>query len=204
MGRGLCCALLFVFSVAATVPVSAGVVLNEFVADPAQDWSPSDGDLLYDSRDDEWVEIMNDGTEPVDITGWRLRDAVSDSSWRYEFSGILGPGEYAVVYGNESYAWEEASGYARQGLSLNNGGDTITLVEAGLAVVADQISYESHEVQDDRSLGRVPDGGGEWYVFDGLNPMSPSATGITPSPGLPNVGSPVEPVDWGRIKALYR
>lgn len=196
--------LLLGVSLVAAATAAGEVVINEFIADPARDWSPSDGDLLYDAQDDEWVEIMNAGAAPVDITGWRLRDAVSDSSWRYGFSGVLGPGEFVVVYGNESYAWEDANGFARQGLSLNNSGDTITLVKADLGTVADQITYSSTEVLDDRAVGRIPDGTGGWEVFDGLNPMSPPATGLMPTPGVPNSGSPVEPADWGRIKSLYR
>ena len=75
---------------------SAQVVINEIMADPARDWSPTDGNGEYHSMQDEWVEIVNAGLEPVDITGWRLRDAVSDSSWRYGFSGIIQPGHLLV------------------------------------------------------------------------------------------------------------
>ena len=84
-------------------PPRSDVVLNELMPDPASDWSPTDGDEEYHSLEDEWVEIYNAGSEPVSIDGWRLRDAVSDSSWRFGFDGVLGPGEFCVVYGNEAY-----------------------------------------------------------------------------------------------------
>lgn len=183
---------------------SAGVVLNELMADPASDWSPSDGDEEYHSMEDEWIEIYNAGLEPVDITGWRLRDAVSDSSWRYGFDGVMNPGDVVVVYGNEAYAWEDANGHPKYGLSMNNSGDTMTLVAADLTTVVDQVSYESFQVLDDRAYGRLPDGGPDWAIYDALNPLDPPATGLWPTPGMPNVGSPVEPSYWGRIKALYR
>jgi hypothetical protein len=182
----------------------AGVTINELMADPASDWSPSDGDEEYDSMEDEWIEIYNDGFNPIDITGWRLRDAVSDSSWRYGFEGSIDPGEVIVVYGNESYAWEDANGLPKYGLSMNNSGDTMTLVEADLTTVVDQVTYESSQVLDDRSYGRLPDGGPDWVVYDALNPLDPPATGLPPTPGMPNVGSPVESAAWGRIKAFYR
>ncbi len=186
------------------VSASGSVVLNELMADPASDWSPTDGDEEYGSLDDEWVEIYNAGSQPVDITGWRLRDAVSDSSWRYQFEGILMPGDFVVVYGNEAYAWEEANGFPKNGLSMNNSGDTITLVESDLATVVDEISYSSVQVLDDRSYGRLPDGGSDWVVFDALNPFTPPETGLPPTPGAPNSGSAVEGVSWAAIKALYR
>jgi hypothetical protein len=195
-------ALGIVLFASVVVPAAAGVVINELMADPASDWSPSDGDEVYDSLDDEWIELVNTGNTAVDMTGWRLRDAVSDSSWKYGFSGPLAAGNIIVIYGNEAYAWEDANGCPRNGLSLNNGGDTIELVRPD-GTVAERVEYTGGEVRDDCSYGRLPDGGVEWVMFDGLNPTSPPATGLVPTPGEPNVGSPVEERTWGRIKALY-
>ncbi len=195
-------ALVVVLFASAAVVASAGVVINEFMADPASDWSPSDGDDVYDSLDDEWVEFINTGGQAVDMTGWRLRDAVSDSSWKFEFSGTLGSGAIIVIYGNEAYAWEDVNGYTRNGLSLNNSGDTIELVRPDGTVV-ERVEYTGSQVRDDCSYGRLPDGGVEWALYDGLNPTTPPATGLVPTPGEPNVGSPVEELTWGGIKALF-
>ena len=186
----------------ALVPAARGaVVLNEVMADPARDWSPTDGDDVYDSLDDEWVEIYNTGPGAVNVTGWRLTDASGD--WRFGFQGTLPAGSHIVVYGNESYAWEDANGFPRSGLSLNNSGDTVTLVAADLVTVMDQVVYTATQVLDDRAYGRLPDGGPEWQVFDGLNPTSPPTKGIVPSPGAANQASPVEQSSWGTIKALF-
>jgi len=195
--------LAVVFFASAAAPACAEIVINEFMADPASDWSPSDGDDVYDSLDDEWIELMNTGGEAVDMTGWRLRDAVSDSSWKFEFSGTLGASDIIVLYGNEAYIWEDSNGYTRNGLSLNNSGDTIELVRPD-GTVATSVEYGSGEVRDDCSYGRMPDGGSQWAMYDGLNPTSPPETGLVPTPGESNVGSPVEERTWGRIKALYR
>lgn len=184
-------------------PAAAGgsVVLNEVMADPAQDWSPTDGNEAYDSLDDEWLEVYNTGPAAVDLAGWRLSDAVGE--WRYQFQGVLAAGAHLVVYGNEAYDWEEANGFPKSGLSLNNSGDTVTLTAADLVTVVDQVTYGSSQVLDDRAYGRLPDGGPDWRVFDGLNPTSPPTTGLTPSPGMPNAASPVESASWGCIKALF-
>lgn len=183
---------------------SGQVLINEIMADPASDWSPSDGDGVYGSLNDEWIEILNAGSASVDIRGWRLRDAVSDSSWRYEFDAVLEPGEFLVVYGNEAYDWEAAAGFTKSGLSLNNAGDTMTLVRSDLATVVDQLVYTSAEVRDDCSYGRVPDAAVDWQMFDALNPTDPPASGMPPTPGGSNVGSPVQDARWGYIKSLYR
>jgi hypothetical protein len=196
-------AVLSVAAVLAT-PAWSQVVLNELMPDPASDWSPTDGNEEYGSLEDEWLEIFNAGSEAVDVTGWRLRDAVSDSSWRFGFTGVLGPGEFFVVYGNEAYDWEDANGYAKNGLSLNNAGDTITLVSADLVTVVDAVTYAGGDIGDDRSWGRVPDGSPNWACIDGLNPADPPGTGFPPTPGGPNHGAPVEDVSWTEVKALYR
>ncbi len=201
--------LAVVLALLLTVTVFAGsaraqIVLNELMPDPASDWSPTDGNEEYDSLEDEWVEIFNAGSEAIDITGWRLRDAVSDSSWRFGFEGVLEPCEFFVVYGNEAYQWEDENGYAKNGLSMNNAGDTITLVSADLATVVDLVTYTSQNIGDDRSWGRVPDGSPNWECNDGLNPANPPGSGLPPTPGEPNVGAPVETADWGQIKALFR
>ncbi len=201
--------LAVVLALLLTVTVFAGsaraqIVLNELMPDPASDWSPTDGNDEYGSLEDEWVEIFNAGSEAIDITGWRLRDAVSDSSWRFGFEGVLEPCEFFVVYGNEAYQWEDENGYAKNGLSMNNAGDTITLVSADLATVVDLVTYTSQNIGDDRSWGRVPDGSPNWECNDGLNPANPPGSGLPPTPGEPNLGAPVETVDWGQIKALFR
>ena len=201
--------LAVVLALLLTVTVFAGsaraqIVLNELMPDPASDWSPTDGNEEYDSLEDEWVEIFNAGSEAIDITGWRLRDAVSDSSWRFGFEGVLEPCEFFVVYGNEAYQWEDENGYAKNGLSMNNAGDTITLVSADSATVVDLVTYTSQNIGDDRSWGRVPDGSPNWECNDGLNPANPPGSGLPPTPGEPNVGAPVETADWGQIKALFR
>lgn len=192
------------FAAALPATTEGAVVINEIMADPASDWSPTDGDDVYDSMDDEWIEIYNAGASPVDVTGWRLRDAVSDSSWRYGFEGVIPPGEFVVVYGDEAYCWEDEHGYSKNGLSMNNAGDTMTLVADDLSTVIDEASYSCADVLDNRSYGRMPDGSGEWVVFDNLNPMSPPATDLPPTPGSGNSSAPVEACAWGHIKALYR
>jgi hypothetical protein len=191
--------------VVGAAPAAAEVLLNEVLADPAQDW---DGSGVVSSRDDEWVEIINTGPGPVDLAGYRLAGA--DTTWRYEFSGTLGVGERAVVYGGESYAWEDANGEPRYGLRLANAGGEIHLWHLGGSDTThvDGHSYADHEAEDDRSSGRYPDGSAAWTLFDGLNAyegdVPPLGTGCPPSPGEAAACSvPVTPGTWGRLKRRY-
>jgi hypothetical protein len=183
------------------------VLLNEILAGPGRDWN---GDGAVSSRDDEWIEIINTGSGAIDLSGYLLSDA--DSTLRYGFSGVLGPGERRLVFGLEAVDWQKATGRPVAGLSLNNAGDTVRLFRAMGAdtLLVDAYGYKSHEAAMDRASGRRPDGGSAWALLDGLNPytgsLDPVATGCLPTPGLANAcpatGSRLS--TWGRMKGAYR
>jgi len=182
------------------------VALNEMLADPARDWN---GDALVDAVDDEWVEIVNTGAVPVDLTGLRLGDL--DRAWAYGFTGTLAVEGRLVVYGSDSKAWQQANGAGAFGLRLANAGDTVVLwqVTATDTVLVDQHTYADHEADDDRSSGRRPDGGPIWELFDALNPYSggavPQGNGCAPTPAASNhCTTAVEDATWGEIKMRHR
>ncbi len=202
----------FFFSILCSCLISSNVYaeirLNEILADPASDWN---GDGSIGARYDEWVEITNAGTAPVDLSAYRLSDESGGYSWRFAFSGVIAPGEVRVVYGSDAIAWQNASGRPAYGLSLNNAGDTVFLyrVDALDTVLVDSYTYSAFEVLDDRSVGRNPDAPAEWVIFDGLNPYGgstpPLGSGCNPSPGAGNACvTPVENSTWGAIKAIYK
>ncbi len=187
-------------------PSGPALVLNEIVAGPARDWN---GDGTFSARDDEWIEVFNAGTEPLDLSGYLLTD--SDRLPRFAFAGTLAPGARRLVFGKDSYDWEKATGNPAYGLSLSNSGDTVMLwqVAGAETLLVDSYAYKSHEAAADRATGRVPDGG-EWSLLDALNPYvgttPPLGTGCSPTPGAANVceDTPVTPATWGKLKALYR
>jgi hypothetical protein len=191
---------------APAVPTGPGLLLNEFLAGPARDW---DGSGALSTRDDEWVEVVNAGGGPLDLSSFLVTDA--DRLPRFAFSGTLGPGERRLVFGRESYDWEKAHGFPAYGFSLSNSGDTVMLwqVAGAETLLVDSYIYKSHEAAADRAVGRVPDGG-EWALFDALNPYVgttlPQGTGCTPSPGATNLceNTPAQTTTWGKLKALYK
>jgi hypothetical protein len=200
----LCTSALVMYHRAA----GAEVVLNEILADPASDW---DGDGASNIRDDEWVEILNAGDEPVDLSVYLLADGEEPPLWRYGFAGLLEPGEVRVVYGSESEAWEQANGFPVFGLSLNNGGDRVTLfrIAGGDTVAVDVYGYPDRAAEDDRSIGRVIGSYEAWSVFDALDPCGdscePPGNGCVPTPGLPNECLTQTNADsWGAIKTMHR
>ena len=131
---------------------------------------------------------------------------------RFAFSGTLAAGARLVVYGKNAYDWERATGHPAFGLSLANSGDSVLLwqIAGSETLLVDQYAYRSHEAAADRGIGRLPDGSGEWALFDGLNPYTgstpPQGNGCNPSPNATNVcgSTPARSLTWGSVKSMYR
>ena len=176
------------------------VALNEVLADPPADLAgDANGDGVRHTSDDEFVEIVNVGGVPLDLTGWTLHDA---SSPRHEFASgpVLDPGEMFVVFGGGSPTGipSGADVASSGGLSLNNTGDEVHLRD-DQGVSRSVLVYGS-EANSDQSLIRVPDGTGDW--------TRPGDEGYSWafSPGLPNTSSTtsLSETTWGAVKSLYR
>lgn len=205
----VCLLFAAALGVASSSPVAAALVLSEILGDPSRDWN---GSGAVDSRDDEWVEVLNTGPDPVDLAAYYLRDALGTEP-HLRLSGLLAAGEVRVFHGSDAAAWQTAQGLTVTGLSLNNAGDTVELHsgvpgEAGSQLV-DVYIYRDHEAEDDRSSARLSNG--SWILFDYYLPYSgsltPGGSGCAPSPGVVNVcnGSvAAERSSWGGLKSDYR
>jgi hypothetical protein len=181
-----CLVALLLASVVVPRVLTAGPAINEVLPGPGSDW---DGDNQADSKRDEWVEIINYDASTIDLTGYLLLNG-TDRRPVYGFSSSLAPGATVTVYGGEAVAWESDNGQSSIGLSLNNSGDVLYLGRAsgGDTVIVDSVAYASADVGYDVSLGRVPDGGGFWYLFDHFQPKG--GNGLDPTPGMHNSSDP--------------
>jgi hypothetical protein len=205
--RPVLLALIATTGMAAASPVCGQIRVNEILGDPGVDWA---GDGTVSSRDDEWVEIVNAGPDPVVLDDYRLSDG-GTRLLRFGFSGTLAPGAVQVVFGAASVAWESNNGVSAVGLSLNNAGDTVRLwkIAGADTVLVDSYTYAAFENLDDRSVGRLPDGGAEWRLWDRHTPYSgttpPLGTGCEPTPGTQNqCPTPVQQTPWSQVKRLYQ
>jgi hypothetical protein len=164
----------------------ASLRLNEVLPAPGSDW---DSDLQSGSKTDEWVEIVNSGSSGCDLSDYFLLNG-DNRTTVYGFTGSISPGEFVVVHGSGAVAWQGDNGYGAIGLSLNNSGDVVWLVQvsAGDTIVVDSLSYSSGEVGYDVSIARLPDGSGDWTLFDHFLPMG--GNDLDPTPGTSNASDP--------------
>ncbi len=172
-------------------PAHAFVIINEIFADPPVGLAgDANNDGVRSATQDEFVELLNDGSTVVDISGWRISDATST---RHVFSSntMLLPYEYIVVFsgGNPNLydiKWQKASTGA---LNLNNTNETVTLFNSSLQTI-DQVSYTTL-ANNDQSIVRVPEMAGGNFVY---HTAATSNNADLFSPGTSIHGEPISQV----------
>ena len=133
------------------------LVINEIHADPDTAAGDANRDGIRDSSDDEFIELVNNSTEDLDISGWSLKD---NSSVRHVFPpGTKVPaGCVIVVFGGGTPAGFFCGNLIQTAstgrLGLNNTGDTVFLSD-GISDI-DVQSFGS-EGGDNQALTRSPD-----------------------------------------------
>ncbi len=144
-----------------STPFPSGIVINEFLPDPASDWN---GDTNIDS-DDEWIELFNTNAFAVDVGGWKLDDVDAGGSTPYTIpSGTtIAAHGFLIFYASAS------------NVALNNTGDSARLLYPDDAV-ADSTSYSSSA--DDETYARNPNGTGAF------------TTACAPTPNALNCSAP--------------
>ncbi len=115
--------------------LAADVVINEFSSNSS----------------DEWIELYNTSSSPIDLTGWQLSDASNPPE---PLSG--------TIAANGFFVFDKPGG----GWLNNSGGDTITLKDAASSV-QDSITYGQSgspvgTPDADKSAGRTPNGSSVW------------------------------------------
>ena len=117
------------FSATFAIFSGSGVVINEVNYDSGSDADPW-----------EYVELFNAGGTAVDLSGWRIANAVS---FTIPGGTMLGSGQYLLI---SQHPAELASRYAVSSLGpfegrLSNDGETVELLNAA-GVVQDEVDYQ--------------------------------------------------------------
>lgn len=176
------------------------LIINEVLTDGSVDGDPNgDGDSP-DPMGDEFVELVNVGGEPLDLSAFQLFETNMPFVARHTFDAgtLLAPGAAIVVFGGGTAPDDtpEAQFVVSNagdpgiplGLALNNEGDTLSVLDAdGLHVAS--FSYGGTgalEAITDQSMTRQPDLSGD-FVAHSEAAGSPDALF---SPGTRVDGSP--------------
>ena len=167
-------------------PLVVTLVINEYLADPPDGPAgDANGDGTRDSAQDEFVEIVNSGPDPLPIGGFTISDA-AQVRFTIPAGKTIPPGEAAIIFGGGTPAGAFGNCATNGlvfvvgggGLSLNNGGDTLTVKDSAALVVA-SLTYGSTEGSANQSITRSPDVTGS-FVF---HSSAPGSGGALFSPG---------------------
>ncbi|OGB99527.1 hypothetical protein A2V82_05895 [candidate division KSB1 bacterium RBG_16_48_16] len=109
------------------------VVFNEINYNSSGEFDPED-----------WLELYNGIAEPMDISGWVIRDEDDASGFTFPPNTIIPPQDYLVICRDEgkfhSLFTEVTNHIGDLGFGLNNGGEIIRLYNAQ-NVLVDSLAY---------------------------------------------------------------
>lgn len=132
---------------------------------------------------DDWIEIFNGGSAPVDFGGWYITDdSTNIQNWQIADTSpeltTIPPGGFLLLWADE----QPEQGVLHVGIKISASGEEIGISPDGLEY-HDFVRFGpggAVEVPDnDHSAGRSLDGSTEWKLFQ-------PETAQPPSPGTPN------------------
>ncbi|HYC87320.1 MAG TPA: CotH kinase family protein, partial [Chryseosolibacter sp.] len=142
-----------------------GIVINEFSARPTS---------LLDEKNDaeDWIELLNTGTEPVDIAGFFVTDNLGNKTKFQIKEGfgsatVLDPGQYKILWADE----EIGEGPQHLNLKLSADGESIGIYQmVGDEIqTVDEVTYAAYT-----SIGtysRIPNGIGPFTLTGQPTPL---------------------------------
>lgn len=143
------------------------VVINEWMAGN----SATINDPL-DGRFDDWFELFNPGTEPVDLSGFTLTDNLSNpTKWTIPDGVMIQPGEFLLVWADSQPEQNGQGAHLHADFNLSLGGEAIGMFAPnGFPITSVTFGQQTNDISE----GRWPDGAVERYFMP------------TPTPGAPN------------------
>lgn len=132
------------------------IIINEVYADAGEVYGDANGDGVVNPIQDQFVEIVNNAENSVDLSGWRVSDALET---RYVFPAgtVLPSGRAAVIFGGGSPSgyFGGAEVFTADGLDLDNTRESIELSDEKGNPVAEFVFSGSGS--DGESITRTTD-----------------------------------------------
>ena len=162
--------VLAVSSVGSTEAASsASLVINEFMASNSSSIRDPQGQY------DDWIEIHNFGSEPINVGGMYLTDDLSfPTKWQIPINNpaatVITQGRYLLIWADN----DTGDPGLHANFKLNADSEEIGLFDNDGQTLIDSVIYQIQTT--DISYGRYPDAGEDWRLF------------TTPSPAAQNYG----------------
>jgi|GEM_PF-1712917 len=168
------------------------IVINEVLADPPAELAgDANGDGVRDTYADEYIELLNRGSHPVDISGWETGPAGS-GLYSFPSGTIVAPGEYVAVFGGGTPTGLPGRSYVsdgRLGSGLSNSGGRLLLIDPAGPDTLQDIIYAGWDT--DAAWVREPEGAGEFIDHALLYAQAFSPAGPATGTGGPDQSLPL-------------
>ena len=168
--------LVLVSAASLAAGASVPLVISEIM--PSNSKTARDPQGQYE----DWIELHNCGTLPIDVGGMYLTDDLDrPTRWRIPVDDpaatTIAPQGYLVIWADGDVADEGL----HADFKLSGAGEDVGLYAADGTTSVDCLTYPA--VATDVSYGRYPDAGDSWGFFE------------PPSPGAENSGGYIDEVD---------
>lgn len=163
------------------IQLAESIVLNEVMASNASTLKVPDTSILEEGDDEypDWIELYNNSDATIDLNGY----TISGGSASWTFPAVeLKSGAFFVIFasGKDLKSTDNATLTLHTSFKVSANGETLTIRDSN-GTILDML--ETGEMDTDISLGRKPDGTGEWLFF------------TSPTPGEANTTQGIESID---------
>lgn len=151
------------------IPDYTALVINELMSSNQTVYEDEFGEF------EDWIELYNSGSEPIDLSGLYLSDN-ANNLLKFQIPNstpemTLAPNEHVVFYADDNVE----QGNFHTNFKLDNEGEEVLisyLNQNSEATVIDQITYDA--ILSNNSFGRVSDANTEWITFEVPTPDQPN------------------------------
>ncbi|MEX0945127.1 MAG: lamin tail domain-containing protein, partial [Balneolaceae bacterium] len=168
-GRVTLLLALFIFLIFPEKGESQQLVLNEVMSSNSQTIADEDGDYQ------DWIELTNISDEPINLSGYGLSDDYDDP-FHWVFPNVtLQPNSYLLIWASNKHR-TEPDGELHTNFAISAAGEEVILTHPDGTRIDE---LEPVEIPPDFSIGRDPDGVGNWVIFDEPTPGQSNIDGST-------------------------
>lgn len=147
------------------------VVINEIMASNTTTQADNFGEF------DDWIELFNNGSSPVDLSGYYLTDnPLNLNKWEIPSGSVIPGNGFMIFWADE----DSSQGWNHINFKLSGLGEEIYLVNPGLSIV-DSVIFGAQTT--DMGYARNPNGTGNFVIQSPTFNTFNSATGIEDKKG---------------------
>lgn len=167
-----------------TLEISA-VVINEFMAsndggqtNNSNDWYPITNQI--NGTTDDWIEILNNSSSPLDLSGWHLTDDSSaPEKWTFPAPTNIPAGGFLIVYASGSGV-PDTNGNLNTNFKLSSDGEYIALIDSSGTIKSEfcPIGTNYPKQDEDISYGLDPENGDPVYFSSPTPGFANNTSGI--------------------------